>query len=165
MTANLKTFEIIEAIVARLKTATWTNAPGIIEAGSLAHIAARVSPGAELPAVFVVPIRHDLSGVDGRITAEAWTTDLRLRVVGVLEYSSTQKVIEQKTIVGQEIAQRFIGAAGDDYTFAASISGFQVFWGVPEGIDYEPPEAAVLPDGQFAAVAVTLAVHGQSVRV
>lgn len=170
MTANLKTQELIDAVITLLKAASFTFTPLLWQDGKLGHYAAGVNTS-DLPAVFVHeedPLILDIGGAEQGLAdigggLVAHITDLR--IVLVKQWDDDDVMPTQRRSEIQEIAQEFIGSSSYGYDLGASIAGLEMIYAIPTQIEFEPPEQEQIPslDHTYAA-AVTLRIRTQSAR-
>lgn len=167
MSANLKTQEVIDAVVARLAAASLSFAPKIIQDGGLDWYVAREDVAADLPAVLVLDgdLALDVTGnsEDGYASIDGHAVEVAqvLRVVVLFAWSDTDNVPRRKRSIGQEVAEVFIGPAGYGYDIGGGVAPLlQV---LPRAVEFTPPEGTQF-QGQVAAVAVELFVRYRNVR-
>lgn len=175
MTANLKTNDLVEACITMLNAAigsTITFAPVLIQEGDLSFFIENDDLTDDLPAIFVQSPNVRINIGDGSPTDIgghiAWTTtDIRIVIIG--QWDHGDQVVDKRQSWAEEVAQVFIGGAGDAYDLGgASISGYDIIHALPTGMEMVPPESAavsLLEERQLFAVAVTMEITGRSVRV
>lgn len=176
MTTNLKTRELVEAAITALNGAvgtTITFAPKIIQEGDLFFYVESSTLTDDLPAIFVraqevavdIGGGTQLSDVGGHLIGSI----TNIRMVAVSSWDHGDEVVDKQINIAEEIAQVFIGSAGDAYDLVgASISGYLLVHALVTSMELNPPESSAVSffeERQLFAVAVTLQVHGRSARV
>lgn len=168
MSQNLKTQEVIDAVVARLAGASLSFSPKLIQDGGLDWYVQREDLVEDLPAVFVLDAdvaldvtgtsENDYAAIGGQLVEAAQV----LRVLTVFAWTDTDNVPRRKRSIGQEVAEVFIGPAGYGYDLGGGVAPLlQV---LPRSIEFIPVEGTQF-QGQVTAVAVELLVRYRNVRV
>lgn len=163
MTVNLKTTEIVDAIITRITGATFSFVPVIVQEGDLSYYVQSEDITDDLPAIFVkgrnVAIAHrDLGAFE-------MSVGYRIRVLVLNSWTDATAVVDQRQRDAQEVAQVLIGTLGDSLELSiAGLSRSQIF---VRSIDFEPPENITLSlngDEQVYAVAIEAEVLTESTR-
>lgn len=166
MTANLKTVEVVDAIVAAIDGATLSFTPAIVQAGDLSYWIEREQVESDLPAVFVECQSAALTSTT--LTGESWGVSypVRVLIVDVWNYGDDVRDLQQQR--AEEVAQVFIGSPGDAFDLGASIAGLQFLQAFPTRIVFDPAESGEMSMDErrrVFVVAVHLEVVTESMRV
>lgn len=171
MSTRLKTQEVVDAAVARLTAAALSFAPLIIQDGELGWYVENDTLSLDLPAVFVAcrVAQLDVTGGDGlsAMSGQLLGVHCELRVLTVFLWTDAEDLNRRKRLVAEEVAEAFVGASGSQFNLGAAIAGIEAFQVFPTGIEFDPPEEAVVSKDQsrqVATVAVTAAARYRAVR-
>ena len=169
MTANLKTREVVEAAITLLNAKVGTTisfAPVLIQEGHLMFYVEQLALTNDIPSIWVRAMNLEIEPLD--VGGSSWVSLTTLRVVVVGSSDHGDAVIDDRQNVAEEVAQVFIGGAGDGYDLDESISGYTITQAVPVSVEFEPPEhdvVSLVEERQLYAVAVNVLVEGRSSRV
>ena len=155
MTSNLKTLQLVNAAVAVLNAAKsgWSWTPKLLMAGDLMYYPRNNTQTADLPAVFVKPVRTQIGFPT--VGGQQVEAEHSFRVVIWDAYSSGDVYLTEKIKRAEDVAQAFIGAAGVPYTLNTEIGG-HVIQAFPSSIEWSPPEEELINVDQTFVVAVNV---------
>jgi hypothetical protein len=173
MTAVLKTNEIQTAIIAKLKAASFSFTPKIVEPGYIPHLVRDKTLADTVPAIFVHAINNPIHIADGTDLTDTrghivgTTTDFRIVLVN--SWDAGDDPVTLKQTQAQEIAQEFIGAPGYAYTLLPEFTDadYDIKSALPRSIEYLPLEHGAISQNEeerLYAVAVNLRVEGRAAR-
>lgn len=166
MTANLKTTEIVEAIIAAINGASMGFTPKIVQEGDLSYWIERETLPDDLPAIFVQCQSVTLS--PATLTADTWSSVYPVRIVLVDTWDLGDNVRDLQQQRAEALAQVFIGGAGDAFDLGAAVAGLQYLQVFPSRIDFDPAESRAISMDErrrVFVVVVNLEVMTESVRV
>jgi len=166
MTANLKTTEIIEAVITMLKGGSLGFMPKLVQEGDISYWTERTDLAEDLPALLVMCSKVHLG--PATMTAATWSCVYPLRVLLIDRWQIGDAVRDLQQQRAEGVAQAFIGSAGAAYDLGSAIAGLDYLLAMPTKIDLEPAEGEVLKmdeSRQIFAVSVEIEVTTESTRV
>jgi hypothetical protein len=173
VTAVFKTNEVQAAIIAKLKAATFSFVPKIVEPGFIPHLVRDRTLSDTVPAIFVHALVNPIHIADGTDLTDSRghivgsTTDYRIVLVN--SWDAGDDPVTEKQTFAQEIAQELIGGPGYAYTLLPEFvtAGYDIKSALPLSIEYLPPEHGAISQNEeerLYAVAINVRVEGRAVR-